>query len=76
MKSNTEKTLQNLKDANCSSELIRKYFDLANDGKIVQQLKLLTTHKSELLNSLHRCQKQIDCLDFLIFNLEQKIKTL
>ena len=74
MNENTEKILQNLKDANCSATIINKYFDLAKAGNTFEQLKLLTSHKSELLNSLHKCQKQIDCLDFLIFNLEQEMK--
>ena len=74
MKRNTEKILQNLKDANCSTALISKYFDLEKSGNTYEQLKLLASHKSDLLNSLHKCQKQIDCLDFLIFNLEQQAK--
>ncbi len=74
MDENTEKILQNLQDANCSAALISKYFALAKAGNTFEQLKLLASHKTELLNSLHKCQKQIDCLDFLIFNLEQQAK--
>ncbi len=76
MNMNRDKILQNLKDANCAPDLINSFFDFEKDCNTFEQLKLLTRHKSELLDNLHRCQKQIDCLDFLIFNLEQKIKTL
>ncbi len=72
---NADKILQNLKDADCNQELIDRFFSFSNEGKIFEQLKLLAQHKSSLLDNLHRCQKQIDCLDYLIFNIEQEIKT-
>lgn len=71
MINNSDKILQNLKDADCSSDLIKAFFDFERDGKNFEQIKLLKKHKAELLDNLHKYQKQIDCLDFLIFNLEQ-----
>lgn len=64
------KILQNLKDADCNSDLISKFFQLADAGKILEQVKLLTLHRKALLNKLHKSQKQIDCLDYLIFSIE------
>ncbi len=65
------KILQNLKDANCDSNLISKFLQLVENGKIPEQLRLLSSHRKNLLNKLHINQKQIDCLDYLIFNIEQ-----
>ncbi|HIT92945.1 MAG TPA: hypothetical protein IAD11_08505 [Candidatus Stercorousia faecigallinarum] len=65
------KILQNLKDADCGSDLIANFFRLENARKISEQLRLLASHRKNLLNKLHINQKQIDCLDYLIFNIEQ-----
>ena len=65
------KILQNLKDANCDSNLISKFLLLVENGKIPEQLRLLSSHRKNLLNKLHINQKQIDCLDYLIFNIQQ-----
>ena len=64
-----DKILQNLKDANCSSDFISKFFELT--GKTKEQIKLLSNHRSELLDDLHTSQKRIDCLDFLIYKLSE-----
>lgn len=66
--------LQNLKDTNCDTDLIFKFFSLEKNGKIKEQLKLLSGHRKNLLFELHKNQKYIDCLDYLIFNIEQKNK--
>lgn len=69
-----KKILQNLKDANCDADLISKFFSLEKTGNAAEQLRLLSTHRTNLLHELHKNQKQIDCLDYLVFNIEQKIK--
>lgn len=69
---NYNNILQNLKDADCDSNLIKKFFELDKDNNTKEQLKLLAKHRRELLNLLHLSQKKIDCLDFLIFNLKQQ----
>ncbi len=66
------KTLQNLKDADCTTDIISRFFQLEECGKITEQLRLLFAHRKFLLDKLHKSQKQIDCLDYLIFNIQQK----
>lgn len=68
--------LQNLKDAGCDKEVIDKFFKLTDSNQTDTALKLLTKHKSQLLDNLHKSQKQIDCLDFLIFNIKQENQKL
>ena len=65
---NKDLIIQNLKDAGCEQNLIDEFLKLEESA----QLKLLAKHRSNLLEELHKNQKQIDCLDYLIFNLKQK----
>ena len=71
MQSDKDKIIQNLKDADCNSDLIGKFFQYAENGKVSEQIKLLSIHRKTLLHKLHITQKQIDCLDYLIFNIER-----
>lgn len=74
MQTEADKLTQNLEDANCPPELIEKFFNLEKQNDKKGQLKLLFLQRKNLLDSLHRSQKQIDYLDYLIFNLEQILK--
>ena len=74
MQPEAEKITQNLQDANCPPELIEKFFNLEKQNDKNGQLKLLFLQRKNLLEALHKNQKQIDCLDYLIFNLEQILK--
>lgn len=64
--------IRNLKDAGCDSTMIDKFLQLKKDGKIKEQLRLLSCQRTSLLHKVHENQKKIDCLDFLIFNMMQK----
>ena len=74
MQTEADKLTQNLKDANCPPELIEKFFNFEKQNDKNGQLKLLFLQRKSLLEALHKNQKQIDCLDYLIFNLEQTVK--
>lgn len=69
-----EKLIQNLKDSNCSEDLIAEIVTLDNKGEISNELKLLVRHRKNLLERLHQNRKYIDNLDYLIFNFREKIK--
>ena len=62
-----EHIIQNLKDAGCNANLISDFFSLEKK----EQLTILAKHRTKLLANLHENQKRIDCLDFLIFQLNQ-----
>ncbi|MCD8377371.1 MAG: hypothetical protein LUB59_01135 [Candidatus Gastranaerophilales bacterium] len=61
------KIIQNLKDAGCSENLVQNFFKL----DVKEQISLLAKHRINLLDTLHKNQKQIDCLDYLVLNLKQ-----
>lgn len=70
----TEAIIQNLKDAGCDSETIENFMADLQKGKEANGLKRLATHRKNLLNSLHREQKCIDCLDYLVYQMKEAKK--
>ena len=72
--SQTERLLiRNLEDAGCSETDIQRFLQLGQEGKQREQLRLLTMHRATLLDQLHVSQRQIDCLDYLIYQIGQPI---
>lgn len=62
--------LQNLKDAGCDSTIIDRIIILLDSDDKASVLNLLVKHRIGILDLLHKEQKKIDCLDFLVFNLK------
>lgn len=64
--------MQNLKDAGCDNETIQICLSqfLRNGNDLAGMLRTLSQHKHKLLDTVHACQKEIDCLDYLLFHLE------
>lgn len=69
-----ESIIQNLKDAGCDAETIKKFVADLQKGKEVNNLKLLAGHRKKLLESLHKDQKCIDCLDYLVYQMKKEKK--
>lgn len=69
-----EAIIQNLKDAGCDSDTIEKFMADLQKGKEANSLKLLAVHRKNLLDSLHREQKCIDCLDYLVYQMKEAKK--
>ena len=66
--------LQNLKDAGCTDEMVEEFMALQDNDEEEQQLRLLSSHRKHLLDRLHREERQIDCLDYLICQIQKKGK--
>ena len=66
----TERLLiRNLKDAGCGETDIQLFLKLGQAGRRRDQLRLLATHRAALLDQLHVSQRQIDCLDYLVYQM-------
>lgn len=63
---------QNLTDAGCSEELIKKCMELFRQNETAQMIKLLRAYKESMLALLHKSEESIDCLDFLIYRLKKE----
>lgn len=58
---------QNLKDAGCDSEMITEFWD--KNGKKDEQLRMLERQRLRLLDRVHKEEKRIDCLDYLVYQM-------
>lgn len=65
----TDPIRQNLEDAGCPEETIRKF---AQSGDMRQQMAVLTAHRQKLLDGIHTEQRKLDCLDYLIFKMRKE----
>lgn len=61
----------NLVDAGCGNELIEQFMDFLKAGKKEAGLSLLAGYRRFLLDCYHADQKRIDCLDYLIYQMNQ-----
>lgn len=65
--------IQNLKDAGCDAKMVERFIELGEEGNTKEQLNLLSRHRRQLLDRVHREEKRIDCLDYLVYQM-QKMK--
>lgn len=63
---------QNLIDAGCNRDLVETCMELAKADQWNRILSLLAGQRSNLLDSVHDGQKQINCLDFLVYSINKK----
>lgn len=70
--SDTNAVLQNLKDAGCDDEVVKTFMKLVETGEKQKQYRLLEKHRRNLLEKVHNREKQIDCLDYLVFQMKKK----
>lgn len=65
---------QNLVDAGCDDKTVELCMTLARKQKRADILPLLSRHRTALLNAVRTGQKQIDCLDFLVYSMQKELK--
>ena len=63
---------QNLIDAGCGPELVRQCVLLVQQKETSELMRVLSRHRRVLLDIVHQNEKRIDCLDYLIYNLEKQ----
>lgn len=63
---------QNLVDAGCGPDTVRQCMALAQKQDQSELIRVLSLHRRALLDTLHRSEKQIDCLDYLVYTLEKQ----
>lgn len=67
-----QRVYQNLVDAGCDDCIKEKCMRLVEAGQKSELLPILTKHRKCLLDNVHKGQKQIDCLDYLIYKLKNR----
>lgn len=68
------KIRRNLSDAGCDVPFIEKFLLLEQNHRRKEQYRLLSQHRLSLLETLHRDQYKIDCLDYLVYAMEKEDK--
>lgn len=66
--------IQNLTDAGCDATLKERFIALVELGQEKEALILLAKHRKTLLEHCHVAEKQIDCLDYLVYQTKIKSK--
>ena len=64
---------QNLQDAGCDAHTTEQCMSLVKKGNYRGLLPLLLAHRNALRGELRRSQKQIDCLDYLIYQINKNM---
>lgn len=71
----TEDTIkQNLKDAGCDCDTIDCIIECCEKGDIKKRKKVISQHRKKLLEQVHEGQRQIDCLDYFSYQIEDDEK--
>lgn len=65
---------RNMADAGCGAETTRLCLSLAESGQWEKLCRELKKHRVELLDALHESERRIDCLDYLLYELNRKNK--
>lgn len=63
---------QNLMDAGCSKKDVDELMEKLKKSELKLCMKKLANHRVNLLDNLHRHQKCIDCLDYLVYKIEKE----
>jgi len=66
-----EAVVQNLKDAGCTQDIIEGCMACMQQGKKNELLKRLEEHRNGLLDRVHKEEKHIDCLDYLVYQIRR-----
>lgn len=66
-----EAVIQNLEDAGCAPDVIRCCVACIEQGKKKELLKRLEEHRTGLLHKVHEEERHIDCLDYLVYQIER-----
>lgn len=67
--------IQNLTDAGCDAALQERFVLLVRQGREKKALALLAGHRRVLLEHCHEAERKIACLDYLVYQMEQRSKT-
>lgn len=68
----TDDLIQNLKDAGCVETVIAEVRILYENGRIQDAVKRLRRYRCTLMDTMHKSQEHVDCLDYLVRRMEKE----
>lgn len=66
-----ERIITNLQDSGCGEEQIIRFMKCYGSDDFKAGSKILAAHRKYLLEQLHMTQKQIECLDYLAYQIQK-----
>lgn len=69
---NTDELIQCLRDAGCEDAAIAEVCRLYEKGESHEAIRKLRIHRCHLMDTLHRSQDRVDCLDYLIREMRKE----
>lgn len=63
---------QNLIDAGCDKQTTKKCMSIVEKGSYAEMLPILSQYRASLLGAVRFRQRQIDCLDYLIYKINKE----
>ena len=70
----TDALCQRLADAGCSDTMTTQCISLMEQGQEKEGFALLARHRKTLLEHCHAAERKIDCLDYLVYQVEKRTK--
>ncbi|MDE6019880.1 MAG: hypothetical protein K2H01_02625 [Ruminococcus sp.] len=71
----SERLEEYLDDIGCPLKEKTEILDYAENHDIQNIIRLLRRHRQSTLDTIHKEEKQISCLDYLVFQLEKEMNT-
>ena len=62
---------ENLRDAGCDPDTICRCEALVQEEMRGELMRVLSLHRRALLDTVHENERRIDCLDYLIYQIEK-----
>lgn len=64
-------TKQTLIDVGCCESEIHIFMEALQNNNQKEELKFLSIQRRKLLDELHICQRKIECLDYLVYQIKK-----
>ncbi len=61
-----------LKAAGCDAKTTERFLQMEAAGERCEQFSLLAAHRQRLLDRVHRDERRISCLDYLVYQLHRR----
>lgn len=68
----TQDLILNLEAAGLDALQVEEYLSYWKTENTAQQLQLLSRHRAALLDRVHQMEKQIGCLDYLVYRIQRR----
>lgn len=64
-----------LQDAGCSSQELDRFLSVYSQLSLDQRICMIRQFRYPLMEELHRVQKKVDCLDYLVNEMKREVSS-